>query len=147
MSVCTFFGHRDCYGLDENDLNHAIEELIQTGVNTFYVGNHGNFDNSVFSTLFKLKKLYQSISISVVLAYLPHQNSVDIYDGYSLYPEGMEIGPKRFAIDRRNKWMLKQAMGGYCICFVNHDHGGAYKYAKLAKERGVKIINLGTAKL
>ena len=133
--------------MDENALKRAIEELIQSGVDTFYVGNHGNFDSAVFNTLMDLKKLYPSISVSVVLAYLPSNDVGDLYNGCSIYPEGLEIGPKRFAIDRRNKWMLLQAEGGYCICFVNHDHGGAYKYAKLAKERGVKIINLGTAKL
>lgn len=39
--VCTFFGHRDCYGLDAEVLRNAIEDLIKQGVVAFYVGNHG----------------------------------------------------------------------------------------------------------
>ncbi len=39
MSACTFFGHRECYGLDVGVLQTAIENLILEGVDTFYVGH------------------------------------------------------------------------------------------------------------
>ena len=39
--VCTFFGHRDCFDLDEAVLWSAIENLINQGVDAFYVGNQG----------------------------------------------------------------------------------------------------------
>ena len=29
MMVCTFFGHRDCYGLEPMMLQHTIEEVIK----------------------------------------------------------------------------------------------------------------------
>ena len=45
MLACTFFGHRDCYSLDEQVLIDAIEDLIRKGVDTFYVGNQGQFEN------------------------------------------------------------------------------------------------------
>ena len=73
--VCTFFGHSDCYGLDKNLLQSAIEELIINGVDKFYVGNHGHFDSTVYRCLIKLKERHQHISISVVLAYLPTQKN------------------------------------------------------------------------
>lgn len=41
MAACTFFGHRDCYGLDSQMLRQVIEDLINNGVDTFYVGNQG----------------------------------------------------------------------------------------------------------
>lgn len=44
MSACTFFGHRECYGLDTAVLQAAIEALIHNGVDTFYVGHQGGFD-------------------------------------------------------------------------------------------------------
>lgn len=71
--VCTFFGHRDCYGLDEQALREAIERLIANGVTTFYVGHQGNFDNMVFRCLMKLEKTHTHILRSVVLAYPPTQ--------------------------------------------------------------------------
>ena len=43
MSACTFFGHRECYSLDEQALTDAIEELIRRGVDAFYVGQPGEF--------------------------------------------------------------------------------------------------------
>ena len=144
--VCTFFGHSNCRGLDVNVLQNTIEELIHKGADTFYVGNQGRFDGMVFSSLMALKKIYSSISISVVLAYLPTQGPEhDLYHGYSMYPEGIEIGPPQFAIDRRNRWMIDKA--DCCLCFVNHTWGGAYRYAVRAQKKKLKLINLGDAEL
>ena len=145
MSACTFFGHSDCYRLDEGVLRRAIEDLIAQGVDTFYVGNHGNFDRAVFSCLMKLKDIYPHISFAVVLAYLPIEKSeYDPYHGYGMYPEGIEVGHPKFAIDRRNRWMIENA--DYCLCFVNHTWGGAYKYAKQAKKK-LTVINLAGMEL
>ena len=55
--ICTFFGHSDCYGLDFNVVEVAIQELILKGVDTFYVGHQGYFDCLVFDCLKELKKL------------------------------------------------------------------------------------------
>lgn len=144
--ICTFFGHRECYSLDEKSVERAIAELIENGVDTFYVGHQGNFDSMVFECLKRLKEVYQNISFSVVLAYLPaHKTKYDLYQGYSIYPEGLEIGPPRFAIERRNKWMIAEA--DFCLCYVDHTWGGAYKFAIQAKKKGLTIINMGSAKL
>ncbi len=146
--VCIFFGHSDCYGLDGNVLKNAIEDLIRKGADTFYVGNQGYFDGMVFSSLMALKKYYPNISFSVILAYLPTQKSeYDFYRGYSMYPEGQEKGPHKFAIVRRNRWMIEQGKGGYCVCCINHTWGRAYKFVKQAKSRGITIINLGSVEL
>ena len=114
--VCTFFGHSDCYGLDEDVLRLALREF---------------------------EKVYPNISVSVVLAYLPTQKNAP-YQGYDIFPEGMESGPRRFAIERRNNWMIRQAKGGYCLCYITHTWGSACKFAKRAKSQGVRVINLGT---
>ena len=144
--VCTFFGHSECYGLEATVLRRAIEDLIRQGVTEFLVGNHGQFDGMAFSCLQQLSQTFPHIQYSVVLAYLPTGNSrYDIYQGHSFYPEGQELGPARFAIDRRNRYMVNAA--DICICYVNHTFGGAYKFARMAQHRGKKVINLGTAPL
>ena len=144
--VCTFFGHRECYGLDEKALRDVMEELIADGVDTFYVGHQGNFDSMVFGCLTKLKEAYPQLSYSVVLAYLPTQKQeYDSFVGHSLYLEGLETVHPRFAIEKRNRWMLDHA--DYCICYVNHSYGGAYKFARMANRRGLTVINLGSAEL
>lgn len=141
--TCCFFGHSECYGLDENCLMCAIDDLIQSGVDTFYVGHQGHFDGIVLSCLEKLSKTYPEISISVVLAYLPTQKSeYDLYRGYSMFPEGLEEVHPKFAIEKRNKWMIEHA--DYCVCYITHTWGGAFKFAKQAKRKGLHVINLGS---
>ena len=141
--VCTFFGHSECYGLDKDVLRNAIEDLIKQGTTEFLVGNHGQFDGMVFSCLQDLSKDYPEISYSVALAYLPtHKEEYDIYHGHSFYPEGQENGPAKFAIERRNRYLIDSA--GVCLCYVNHTFGGAYKFTRMAKNRGLQVINLGS---
>lgn len=143
MAACTFFGHRECYGLDRQVLQQTIEELITKGVDTFYVGNQGQFDSAVYICLKQLRKEHPYIRVCVVLAYLPTEKSEydDITD--TMYPE-IE-GHTKFAIDRRNRWMIEAS--DYCLCYINHTWGGAYKFAKLAKQRGKTVINFGIAEI
>lgn len=144
MSVCTFFGHSECYGLDAAVLRSAIEELIKQGIAEFVVGNHGQFDGMVFSCLQNLSNDYPEISYSVALAYLPtRKEDYDIYHGHSFYPEGQEVGPAKFAIERRNRYLI--SVSDVCLCFINRTFGGAYKFACMAKRRGLQVINLGSA--
>ena len=139
MSACTFWGHRECYSLDEQALMDAIEDMIRKGVDTFYVGNQGQFDSAVYTCLKRLRKKHPHIRVCVVLAYLLTEKNEydDLTD--AMYPE-IEGHPK-FAIERRNRWMLDHS--DYCICYINHSWGGAYKFARLAKRRGKTVINLG----
>ncbi len=146
MSSCTFFGHRDCFHLDTDVLRSAIEGLIEKGVDTFYVGNHGRFDSAVLVCLRSLKKEYTHIGYFVVLAYLPTKKSeYHLYADCSIYPEGLEVGLPQFAIERRNRWMIDQS--DYCLCYVTHTGGGAYKFARIASHRGLSVINLGETEL
>lgn len=143
MSACTFFGHRDCYDLDENRVECAVEKLIAQGVDTFYVGHQGYFDSVVYTCLKKLQKTYPHIRVTVVLAYIPTQPLIGTSMEDTLYPP-IE-GHPRFAVERRNRWMTENA--NYCLCYVDYRWGGAYKFASQAKRRGLTVINLGRAEL
>ena len=109
--VCTFFGHRDCCGLDAEVLRNAIEDLIKQGVVAFYVGNHGQFDRMVHSCLKQLRKEYPDIFVAVVLACIPKGKRGYWDTGDTMYPE-IEGQPK---------------------------------FARMAKRRGLQVINLGSA--
>lgn len=137
--ACTFFGHRECCGLDSRVLQQTIEELISQGVDTFYVGNQGQFDSAVYICLKQLRKEHPHIRVCVVLTYLPAEKCEyeDMTD--TMYPE-IEGHPK-FAIERRNRWMMDHS--DFLLCHINHTWGGAYKFARLAKRRGKTVINLG----
>ena len=143
MSVCTFFGHRDCPETIRPKLHAALVELIEEqGVDSFYVGNHGTFDRMVRSLLRELSERYPHIRYSVVLAYVPQMwdefDQRDFSD--TMVPEGVETVPPRFAIAWRNKWMLREA--DYVVTYITHGWGGAAQYAEMAERQGKTIIRL-----
>ncbi len=70
--ICSFFGHSHLYGQSESivhQLRQIIINLIGKGVDTFYVGNHGEFDIFASRVAYDLKSLYPNIQIIVVLCY------------------------------------------------------------------------------
>lgn len=144
MPCCVFFGHKDADSNISSRVKEAIIELIrEQGVNEFLVGNNGRFDYIVYSVLKEIKAEYPNITYSVALAYLPgeKQECENYYaEEETFFPDGIEIGPARFAIDRRNKWMVEQA--DYVITHVTHSWGGAAKFKELAEKKGKTVINI-----
>lgn len=139
MSVCTFFGHSDCDPEIKPKLRETICRLIEEGVDTFYVGDKGNFDSYVRTKLKELQEQNPHIQYRVVLAYLPKEQHTDYAD--TMLPEGVEIGPPRFAIDLRNRCMLAQS--DTVVCYIDYGCGGAAKYAELAVKKKKRVINFG----
>ena len=141
MAVCTFFGHSECYGLNVAMLQSTIEDLIKQGVTEFLVGNQGQFDAMVRNCLKSLQQQYPDIRYTVVLAYLPKEKGEFEDFSDTMYPEGIECVHPKFAIDWRNRYLISAS--DVCLCFINKTFGGAYKFAHMAKTRGLTVINLG----
>jgi len=140
--ACTFFGHRECPNEIQPKLREVLVDLIENyGVRMFYVGNQGQFDALVRRILRELKAEYPEIDYAVVLAYMPKgkEEYKDLSD--TLLPEEVAAVPPRYAIDRRNKWMLKHA--DFVVAYITHEWGGAAKFAKMAERLGKRIINVG----
>ena len=141
--ACCFFGHHDTPDSIKNKLTAVVEEQIKFGENEFYVGTHGHFDFMVIDVLRDAKKTYPHIFYSVVLAYMP-DGSPDEYSFYkpeeTMYPEGLESVPRKFAINWRNDWMLKQS--STVICYAKHHFGGAGKFTEKAIKQKKKVVNL-----
>lgn len=143
MPSCTFFGHRILNKDIKDLLTRQIDNLIaEYGVNVFYVGNNGQFDYLVAEVLRKLKSLNPQISYSIVLAYLPEREKEHNQLSYTetIYPEGLEDTPPRFAISKRNKWMVQQSE--YVIAYVEHSFGGAAQFTEYARKKHRTVINL-----
>lgn len=137
---CAFFGHRNCPETIAGELEAQIERLIlQYHVQCFYVGHEGMFDSLVLQALIKLERKYPSIDYAVVQAYLNSDVGSAICS-HRLFPEVLNNVHPRFAIDRRNRWMID--MSDIVVVFVNHDWGGAAKFAKIALQKGRLVINL-----
>ena len=138
--VCTFFGHKDTRKEIEPTLRSTLIDLIENkNVNAFYVGNNGNFDTMVRHQLEDLSKTYP-ITYSVVLAYLPTEKNK--YDNLTdtIYPEGLETVPKRFAISWRNKWMIQQA--DIIVTYVTHNFGGAAQFKEMAERLNKFVVEV-----
>ncbi len=64
--------------------------------------------------------------------------NVAMYDD-TLYPP-IEEGPQRFAISRRNKWMVDQAR--VVVAYICHEnYGGASQMWKLAKVKDKRVVS------
>jgi len=143
MPSCTFFGHKEVSADIRPKLEAEICSLIETKqVSNFYVGNNGGFDQMVYSTLKKLKQQYPHISFSVVLAYFPTKKEEYSYyeENETMVPDGVENGPLRFAISRRNNWLIEQA--DYVITHVTHSWGGAAQFKEKAEKKNKIVINI-----
>ena len=138
MLACTFFGHHDCPDTLMPQLEAAITLCIRDGVSLFYVGNHGHFDALVLSALQRMQRIFPEIQYYIVLAYLP--TGATSSDVHSLFPEGIENAPRRFAISWRNRWML--ARSDYVISYVAHSWGNASQLLALARRQGKTVLNL-----
>ena len=140
--TCTFFGHRDAPSSIEGRIRATIERLVLEGVTFFYVGNNGNFDRMVHRQLKFLSTEYPHIRYYVVLAYMPTvKDEFDITDySETIYPEGLESVPPRFAISKRNEWMIGKS--DIVVTYVKYSTGGAAHAKKLAERKGKMVVDI-----
>lgn len=142
MNSCTFFGHRYISDEIEEILTSLLIKLIENDVSIFYVGSQGDFDHTVIKILKCLKIKYPHISYYIVLAYL-HATKDNYYFDYfenTLYPEGLEFVPQKYAIVKRNQWMIEKS--DYVIVYVNQTFSNASKFKALAEKKGKNVINI-----
>ena len=139
--VCTFFGHRDVSYTVGQSLKETLIDLIENrNVDLFYVGNHGNFDLIARKVLEELKQKYFYINYFVVLAYLPKGKTTNITFDNSIFPENLENVHPKYAICKRNRWMIDKA--DYVVTYVKYNFGGAAQFKKIAENKGKTVINL-----
>lgn len=144
--ICCFFGHRRLADFVIPLLQEQVEKLIlDCGVKQFYVGGCGDFDSYATTVVRRLKKKYSDIKIFLIPAYfyVIERDKIYIanhYDG-TIFPD-IENVPKRFAIVRRNYWMVEQCK--YVISYVEFTWGGADHAVRYAKRKKRIVINLAS---
>lgn len=146
--ICVFFGHRFVPEPEKikQKLKAVVRDLIQEGTDTFWLGGYGEFDTLAEDVVRELKAEFPHIKKVLALAYLPknkedYQYKSQFYDDL-FYPEGVEIGPKKFAIPRRNKYMAENA--DYIVAYLNTKSGGAFYAVQIARKLNKKMIILNT---
>ena len=149
--IITFLGHRSVFPYEalSNILKAIIvEEVKQSDHTIFYCGGYGDFDNLCARVCRSIADRFPNCEVVYITPYLcgsKPKSGIDhsLYDSI-LYPP-LENVPPRFAIDRRNEWMINQA--DLIVAFVDHSYGGAYKSLTYAKRKKKRIINLSDTKM
>ena len=136
----TFCGHSEIYYSEdvEKKMYGVIEKLIKNGANEFLLGGYGNFDNLAAKVVKNLKEKYPHINSILVIPYLNRNYGLELYDS-SIYTP-LEDVPPRFAILRRNEWMVQNSE--VVVAYVKYSWGGATKTLAYAKRRKKQVINL-----
>ena len=145
----TFAGHAVIFS--DKNIKEMVKEQIRNNIAdvelvTCYIGGYGDFDKTCACACKELKKEYVNIEIVYVTPYISLSEQLKIKEmkscglcDTSIYPP-IENAPLRFAIAKRNEWMM--ANSDLIIAYVNHNYGGAYKSLQAAKRRKKKIINI-----
>ena len=145
--TCIFIGNSKCHITTEL-LNKAkktiIDLIVNENIDTFFCGGYGNFDNAMARLIFDLKAIY-SIKSYYITPYIcinaqEKLNNIlktKLFDNI-IFPE-LEQVPYRFAISKRNEWMVKNSC--FAITHITYTTGGAWTTQKYALGR-VKVIEI-----
>lgn len=140
--VVTFCGHRQIFNQDAVSkwLDLILPSLIEGGATTFYLGGCGAFDRLAATAVKRQKTAYPAIEAILVLPYLDRNVDASDYDR-TTYPP-LEKVPPRFAIIKRNQWMVEGA--DVVISAVTCGQGGAAKTLDHARRKGKVIFQYPT---
>lgn len=126
--IISFFGHRDFF--DENIKREDVVSLMESKAKAepvdFYLGQYGKFDAFAYDCAKLYKEKHPTAKLYFVTPYI-HPNysrlkDKERFDGI-IYPE-IENVPKRYAISKRNEWIVDQS--DFIIFYISHNFGGAY---------------------
>ena len=138
MKSCTFFGHRDTNKEIEPIIKSTLIELIEkNNVDTFYVGNNGNFDIIVENILKELKVVYPQINYFVVCSYVKTYKQKDLTN--AIYPVFLK-SKTLSQIPKRNEWMMERC--DYVVTYVTKMYGGAARFKRYSQKNGKCVIEL-----
>jgi len=112
-------------------LDVVLPSFIEGGATTFYLGGYGDVDLLAAAEVKQQEVIYPDIEAVLVLPYLNRSIDASGYDRIT-YPL-LEKVPPRYAIIRRNQWMVEKA--DVVISGVIHNCGGAAKTLNHARRK------------
>ena len=144
--IITFCGHSQAIFTDEEKSvlrNILVDEINKNPTCKFYLGGYGDFDGLCLRTLKELKNDFPEIELIFITPYLDKNYSKLEFAKYHyddiIFPP-LESVPRKFAILKRNEWMVEQA--DLVIAYVMYSWGGAVKTLEYAKRKKKRIINI-----
>ena len=144
--IITFCGHSNCLFSDEEKeklKQLLIKEIRKNPTCKFYLGGYGDFDSLCLQTLRELKTDFRDIELLFITPYLDKNYSKLEFAKYHyddiIFPP-LESVPRKFAILKRNEWMVDSAE--LVIAYVKYSWGGAAKTLEYAKRKNTSFINI-----
>ena len=141
--IITFCGHSTLYGCGDlsEKVRNAIRDNLRKGESVrFYCGGYGAFDELCARVCWEMKTELPNSEVVFVTPYLTkgQQPGGTHYDGV-VYPP-LETVPPRFAILRRNEWMVDHS--ARVIAVWKGSPSGTKNTVMYANRKGVPVINI-----
>ena len=144
--IITFCGHSNySSSLEDEERLLKLLEIVYCGDQVdFYLGEYGSFDRFALKCATKYKQYHKGTKLVFITPYLDKRlnGRKDIFEkNYDeiVYPE-IEHVPQKFAIIKRNEWMIDQA--DYLFAYVRTHYGGAYRTLLYAHKHKKPYTNL-----
>lgn len=137
-----FIGNRDCYQVKEADIERAIINAIEDGIEIFLNGGQGYFDQACASVVHRLKERYPQIKSILVFPYRDFSIFNDSLFDEIVYPfesHTFSYYTYKGNIPKRNRILVDRS--SVAICYV-YRSGGASKTLDYAKRQKLKIVDL-----
>ena len=137
-TIITFCGHDNVSDIDKvkDWLCNVLDQFVYEENVICYLGGYGGFDRLATSVVRQKQKSNPAVQAVLVIPYLNRKYDESRYDR-TLFPP-LESVPPRYAISKRNEWMVAQA--DVVIAYVTHGWGGAAKTLECARAKRKKII-------
>ena len=154
--TCCFTGHRELPDEDflyfANKLLDTIIMLANNGVTHFKNGGALGFDQLAAQAVLHARESNPSITLEIIL---PHKNQAARWDEVrkEFYNEILTNADKVVYVSdhyydgcmrKRNLCLVEGS--DYCIAYFKHMRSGTSQTVRLAKERGLIVINLADEK-
>lgn len=119
-------------------MDETLRGLVAEGADYFLLGGYGGFDSLAAHVVYDLKRDNPQIHSTLVIPYLNRDYDTKLYDD-TTYPP-LEGVPLKFAISKRNEWMVDQA--DVVVAYVQHSWGGAAATLRYAESKHKRIIRI-----
>ncbi len=152
MKSCCFTGHRIIKITPElvQRLRDTILELIERGVTVFYNGGAVGFDMLCAETIIELKAEYPDIKLHLLLPCPPEEQvkgwnkaQISRYNKILQEADRITVLAEHYTDDcmkRRNERLVELA--DCCICYCTNPRSGTGQTVRMAKDKGIDVINL-----
>ena len=152
MKTCCFTGHRIIKITPElvQRLKDTIVKLIEQGVTDFYNGGAIGFDMLCAETVIALKAEHSDIKLHMLLPcpseeHAKRWNKAQVvkYKEILQAADSVTVLSEHYTEDcmkRRNACLVELA--DCCICYCNNPRSGTGQTVRMARDKGIDIINL-----